>query len=158
MACSSQRASWKEKANTRANDALNATLRNFPMVKLDKEYVFNGPNGRATLLDLFEGRRQLIIYYFMLAPDDAVGCSGCSFLADNLPSSLAHLKTRDTSLALVSRAPLEKIEAFKKRMGWSFPWYSSFESEFNYDFHVSLDESIASKEYNVRPFYLIARE
>jgi len=141
----------KEKANTKAIDAFNTTLREFPIVKLDKQYSFDGPNGKATLSDLFEGRRQLIVYHFMLGPDDTVGCSGCSFLADNLPSSSAHLNARNTSLVLVSRAPLEKIETFKKRMGWTFPWYSSYESEFNYDFHATLDGSIASTEYNYKP-------
>lgn len=120
------------------------------MIQLDKEYTFDGPDGKATLSELFEGRKQLIVYHFMLAPDDTAGCSGCSFLVDNLPSSLAHLHARNTSLVLISRAPLEKIEAFKKRMGWTFPWYSSFESDFNYDFYVSLDGSIGSNEYNVR--------
>lgn len=119
------------------------------MVKLNKQYTFDGPDGKITLSDLFEGRKQLIVYHFMLGPDDTAGCEGCSFLVDNLPSSLAHLKSRDTSLVLVSRAPLEKIESFKKRMGWTFPWFSSSESDFNYDFHVTLDGSFASTQYNV---------
>ncbi|CZR54404.1 uncharacterized protein PAC_04288 [Phialocephala subalpina] len=140
----------KEKAATRANDAFNETFRDFPIVKLEKQYTFDGPNGKATLTDLFEGRKQLIVYHFMLGPDDDAGCTGCSFVGDNLPSSLAHLNTRNTTLVLVSRAPLAKIEAFKKRMGWNLPWVSSSESDFNYDFHVSLDASIAPTEYNYK--------
>jgi len=140
----------KEKASLKAQDELHAQLRDFPMVKLTKSYTFTGPNGDVDLPTLFESRRQLIVYHFMLGPDDEAGCSGCSFLADNLPSSLAHLNTRDTTLVLVSRAPLPKIEAFKKRMGWNFPWYSSFNSSFNYDFHASLDNDVAPLEYNFK--------
>ncbi|KAE8451269.1 hypothetical protein EG329_004434 [Mollisiaceae sp. DMI_Dod_QoI] len=140
----------KEKAATRASDAFNATYRDFPMLKLDKEYTFDGPNGKVTLPDLFDGRKQLIVYHFMLGPDDNAGCTGCSFLTDNLPSSLTHLNTRNTTLVLVSRAPLAKIKEFQDRMGWRFPWYSSFDSIFNYDFHVSLDGNIAPTEYNYK--------
>lgn len=131
----------QEKAALRANDALNAQLRDFPMVKLDKDYTFDGTNGKAKLVDLFEGRKQLIIYHFMLAPEYDAGCSGCSFFADNLPKTQAHLNYRDTTLALVSRAPLTKIQAFKSRMGWDYPWYSSFETDFNKDFNVTLEEN-----------------
>lgn len=120
------------------------------MVKLEKEYTFDGPDGKVSLSDLFKGRRQLILYHFMLGPDDTVGCHGCSFVADNLPSTLGHLNSRDTTLVFVSRAPLEKIEAYKKRMGWKFPWYSSFGSDFNFDFHVTLDPSVAVPEYNYK--------
>jgi len=119
------------------------------MIKVDKDYTFDGPNGTTKLADMFEGRKQLIIYHFMLAPEDEAGCSGCSFMADNLPRTLAHLHFRDTSLALVSRAPLAKIEKYKKRMDWVMPWYSSFGTDFNYDFHVTMDESIAPVQYNV---------
>jgi predicted dithiol-disulfide oxidoreductase (DUF899 family) len=140
----------KEKEATRARDALNADRRNLPMVRIDKEYVFDGPNGKATLLDMFENRRQLIIYHFMFDPSWDEGCSSCSFQVDNFPVHLGHLHSRDTTLAVVSRAPLAKIEAFKKRMGWTFPWYSSFGSDFNYDFHTTLDEAIAPVEYNYR--------
>jgi len=129
----------EEKAAMRANDAFNSKLRDFPMVKIDKEYTFDGPNGKARLADLFEGRKQLIVYHFMLAETDEVGCSGCSFVADNLPKTLTHLHSRDTSLALVSRASLPKIEIFKARMGWTEPWVSSFNSDFNYDFGVTRD-------------------
>jgi len=131
----------KEKEATKANDALTAELRELPMVKLDKDYTFEGPNGQVKLADLFEGRKQLIIYHFMLGPDDKAGCSGCSFLADNFPTSDAHLNFRDTTLALVSRAPLANINKFKERMGWKYPWYSSNGTDFNYDFKVTLDGS-----------------
>jgi predicted dithiol-disulfide oxidoreductase (DUF899 family) len=139
----------KEKEATRARDALNAERRRLPMVKIDKEYVFEGPDGKLSLLDLFEGRPQLIIYHFMFSPDWDKGCPSCSAWADQVPH-LAHLRARGTSLAAVSRAPLAKIEPFKERMGWTFPWYSSFGSDFNYDFHVTLDESVAPLEYNYR--------
>lgn len=139
----------KEKDLTRYRDTVNAERRRLPMVRIDKEYVFESPAGRVSLLDLFEGRRQLIIYHFMFDPSWSEGCPSCSFLVDNI-GRLAHLHARDTSLALVSRAPLAKIEPFKKRMGWTVPWYSSFGSHFNYDFHVTLDEVVAPVEYNYR--------
>jgi predicted dithiol-disulfide oxidoreductase (DUF899 family) len=129
----------KEKEATRARDALNAERRRLPMVKLDKQYVFEGPNGPVNMRDLFDGRRQLIIYHFMFGPHEDEGCQGCSMFTDNI-GDLAHLHARDTSLALVSRAPLAKIEPFKRRMGWSIPWFSSFGSDFNYDFGVTTDE------------------
>ena len=125
----------KEKDATRARDALAAERRRLPSVRIDKDYVFDGPQGKATLLDLFEGRRQLLLYHFMFGPNQEVGCDGCSMFADQVPH-LAHLHARDTSFALVSRAPLAKIEAYKKRMGWTIPWFSSFESDFNIDFGV----------------------
>lgn len=129
----------KEKEATRAQDALNAQRRRLPMVKIEKEYLFEGPNGKASLLDLFEGRRQLILYHFMFDPEWDEGCDGCSMVVDNMGHP-AHLYARDTSRVLVSRAPLEKLEAFKRRMGWTTPWYSSFNSDFNYDFGVTTDE------------------
>jgi predicted dithiol-disulfide oxidoreductase (DUF899 family) len=132
----------REKAATRARDALNAERRRLPMVRIEKDYVFDGPNGKASLLDLFEGRRQLIIYHFMFDPEWDEGCDGCSFFVDNI-GHLAHLHARDTSLVLVARAPLAKIKPFKKRMGWTVPWFSSFGSEFNYDFGVTTDEGEA---------------
>jgi predicted dithiol-disulfide oxidoreductase (DUF899 family) len=125
----------KEKEATRASDALAAERRRQPMVRIDKDYRLEGPYGEASLLDLFEGRRQLILYHFMFGPHQDVGCDGCSFFADQVPH-LAHLHARDTSFALVSRAPLAKIEPFKQRMGWAIPWYSSFEGDFNPDFGV----------------------
>ena len=115
----------KEKAAVRAQASFNDQLRDFPIVKIDKEYTFESLDGKSvTLSELFQGRKQLLVYHFMLGPEDDAGCSGCSFLADNLPSSLAHLHAANTTLVLVSRAPVAKIEAFQKRMGWDFPWYS----------------------------------
>jgi uncharacterized protein (TIGR02246 family) len=137
----------KEKELTRRRDALNAERRRLPMVRVDKDYVFEGPHGPAGLPDLFEGRPQLIVYHFMFDPSWDAGCPSCSFLADNI-GHLAHLHARRTTLALVSRAPLEKIEAYRRRMGWTIPWYSSFGSDFNYDFHVTLDEAVVPVEYN----------
>ncbi|KAF4637193.1 hypothetical protein G7Y89_g889 [Cudoniella acicularis] len=142
----------KEKELTRSLATLRSALRTFPVTALTKPYTLTGPSGPTTLPQLFSGKKQLIIYHFMLSPTDEAGCTGCSFLTDNLPSTLTHLHSRDTSLVLVSRAPIEKIEAFKKRMGWSFPWYSSFESDFNYDFQASLDGEIKKPvEYNYKP-------
>jgi predicted dithiol-disulfide oxidoreductase (DUF899 family) len=126
----------KEKEATRARDALAAERRRLPMVSIDKAYVFEGPEGKASLLDLFEGRRQLIVYHFMFGPSQVEGCDGCSMVVDNIGHP-AHLHARDTSFALVSRAPLAKIEPYKKRMGWTVPWYSSSGSDFNVDFGVS---------------------
>ena len=123
----------KEKGATKARDALAAERRLLPMVLIDKDYVFQGPNGDATLLDLFEGRRQLILYHFMFGPTQEVGCDGCSMFVDQV-GHLAHLHARDTSFVLVSRAPLPKLEAYERRMGWTIPWYSSFDSDFNVDF------------------------
>jgi predicted dithiol-disulfide oxidoreductase (DUF899 family) len=133
----------KEKAATRARDALAAERRRLPMVKIDKSYTFDGPNGKATLLDLFEGRRQLLLYHFMFAPPvggwpDA-GCVGCSMVTDQFGHP-GHLHARDTSFCLVSLAPLSKIEQYKKRMGWHFPWYSSAGSDFNKDFGRTTDK------------------
>jgi len=139
----------KEKALTKARDALNAERRGLPMVEIEKEYVFQGPDGPLKLIDLFEGRKQLIVYHFMFDPDWDEGCPSCSFLADHI-GELAHLHSRKTTLALVSRAPLAKIEAYKKRMGWTTPWYSSYGSDFNYDFHVTLDNSRGPLQYNFR--------
>ncbi len=139
----------KEKELTRYRDAVNAARRRLPMVKIEKDYVFEGRGGKVRLLNLFEGRRQLIVYHFMFDPSWDEGCPNCSFLVDNI-GHLAHLHARDTSLALVSRAPLAKIEPFQKRMGWTVPWYSSSGSDFNYDFHVTLNEAVAPIEYNYR--------
>jgi predicted dithiol-disulfide oxidoreductase (DUF899 family) len=130
----------KEKEATRARDALAAERRRLPMVRFDKVYVFEGPDGEASLLDLFEGRRQLIVYHFMFAPGvdgwpDA-GCDGCSLFVDNV-GHLAHLRARDTSFALVSQAPIRKIEAYRERMGWTIPWYSLAGNEFNADCGVT---------------------
>jgi predicted dithiol-disulfide oxidoreductase (DUF899 family) len=133
----------KEKAATRAHDALAAERRRQPMVKMEKDYVFEGPNGKTRLLDLFEGRRQLILYHFMFGPGahgwpDA-GCDGCSMFADQV-GHLAHLHARDTSFALVSIAPISSIERYRKRMGWTMPWFSSAGTNFNRDIGVTTDE------------------
>ena len=130
----------EEKALTRQHDLLAARRRRLPAVAVDKEYRFDGPHGEVPLLDLFEGRRQLIVYHFMFHPDWEEGCDGCSWFVDGVAHP-AHLHARDVSLALVSRAPLGKLEAYRKRMGWEFPWYSSFGSDFNYDFHATVGDS-----------------
>lgn len=131
----------KEKELTRAYDALSAERRRLPMVKIEKEYVFEGPAGKARLVDLFEGRLQLIVYHFMFGPAWDKGCSSCTALCDESSvGRLQHLHTRDTTMAMVSRAPLTKIEAYKASRGWTFPWYSSYGNDFNYDFHVTLGE------------------
>jgi predicted dithiol-disulfide oxidoreductase (DUF899 family) len=139
----------KEKQLTRQHDEVNAERRRLPMVRIDKEYEFEGPNGKANLVDLFEGRLQLIVYHFMFHPEWDQGCPMCSFFMDQI-GHLAHLHARNTTFVAVSRAPIAKIEAFKQRMGWTFPWYSSHGSDFNYDFHVSFDDSVAPFEYNYR--------
>jgi predicted dithiol-disulfide oxidoreductase (DUF899 family) len=141
----------REKELTRQRDALVADRRRLPMVQIDKEYVFEGPDGTASLLDLFEGRRQLVVGHFMFDPRWEDGCPSCSAGADEISDGLLeHVHTRDTTFAYVSRAPIEKIERYKAKKGWTFPWYSSFDSDFNYDFHVTLDESVTPVEYNYR--------
>lgn len=137
----------REKELTRHGDEVNAERRRLPMVEIEKEYVFDGPDGERSLLDLFEGRGQLLVYHFMFDPRWDEGCPSCSFVMDNV-GHLAHLHARDTSFAAVSRAPLAKLAAYRKRMGWDFPWYSSAGSEFTYDFHVTLDPEVAPVEYN----------
>ena len=138
----------KEKEFNRQRDALSAERRRLPMVRIEKEYIFEGPNGRTDLHEIFGGRRQLIIYHFMFDPSWEAGCPSCSHCADSFAGSVVHLGARNTSFAAISRAPLAKIELFKKRMGWTFQWLSSFGSDFNYDFHVTLDEAAGSAEYN----------
>jgi predicted dithiol-disulfide oxidoreductase (DUF899 family) len=141
----------KEKDFTRQRDALVTERRLLPMVRIEKQYVFEGPEGTATLLDLFDGRRQLIVGHFMFDPSWDDGCPSCSAGADEMSTGLLeHLHTRDTSFVYVSRAPIAKIESYKARKGWTFPWYSSNGSDFNYDFHVTLDESVAPVMYNYR--------
>jgi len=125
----------KEKEATRARDALAAERRRLPMVRIEKDYVFEGTQGEVRLLDLFDGRRQLLLYHFMFGPTADEGCDGCCMVLDNV-CHLAHLHARDTSFAVVSRAPLEKIEPFRKRMGWEVPWVSSASSDFNPDFGI----------------------
>ncbi|SSC69634.1 unnamed protein product [Ciceribacter sp. T2.26MG-112.2] len=127
----------KEKEMTRMRDRVNAARLALPWVKVDKDYVFDTPAGAKTLTELFDGRSQLVIYHFMFGPDWEAGCPGCSFLADHLDGAIVHLNNHDVSFVCVSRAPLDKIEAYKRRMGWHFPWVSSFGSDFNFDYHVS---------------------
>jgi predicted dithiol-disulfide oxidoreductase (DUF899 family) len=141
----------QEKELTRSRDALSAERRRLPMVEIDKDYVFEGPEGECRLPDLFEGRRQLIVQHFMFDPSWDEGCPSCTAFSDELSDGkLEHLHARDTTFAAVSRAPLAKLEAYREPRGWSFPWYSSYGSDFNYDFHVTLDESVAPIEYNYR--------
>jgi len=129
----------KEKALTRARDEVNAERRRLPMVRVEKAYSLEGPDGKVGLLELFEGRPQLVMHHFMFAPDWEQGCSSCSSAADGI-GGLRQLKVRNTSLVAVSRAPYEKLAAYRERMGWTFPWYSSFGTDFNYDFHTTLDD------------------
>ncbi|MDH3228988.1 MAG: thioredoxin family protein [Alphaproteobacteria bacterium] len=127
----------REKEFTRARDALSEARRQLPWVKVDKDYVFEGPDGQETLSDLFAGRSQLIVYHFMFGPDWEEGCPSCSYLADHFDGAIVHLNHRDVSMAVVSRAPLDKLEGYRKRMGWAFKWLSSLGSDFNQDYHVS---------------------
>jgi predicted dithiol-disulfide oxidoreductase (DUF899 family) len=146
----------KEKALTKARDELSAERRALPWVKVEKNYVFDTPSGKKTLGDLFGGRSQLIVYHFMLGPNWGEGCPSCSYLADHFDGAALHLAHRDVTLTVVSRAPLAEIEAYKKRMGWRFPWVSSHGNDFNYDFHVSFRPEQAEGEvyynYEMRDF------
>jgi predicted dithiol-disulfide oxidoreductase (DUF899 family) len=137
----------KEKELTRAQDALAAELRELPMVHIAKNYQFNGPSGPVSLGDLFGDKDQLIVYHFMFGPDAERGCKGCAFLVEHIPD-LRHLGSRNTAMAVISRAPFAKIDAWKQKLGWTIPWYSSAGSDFNYDFHVTLDPAICPVEYN----------
>jgi predicted dithiol-disulfide oxidoreductase (DUF899 family) len=139
----------QEKVVTREKDRVAAERRRLPMVKLDKEYTFDTPEGKKSLLDLFEGQTQLIVYHFMFDPAWNKGCPGCTGFVNAL-GDLSMLQERNTTFALISRAPLPKLEAYKAQMGWTRTWVSSFESDFNYDFHVTLDESVAPVQYNYR--------
>ena len=147
----------KEKELTRHRDEVNAARRRLPMVEITKDYAFDGPHGSGTLVDLFDGRSQLVIYHTMFDPDDDEPCPSCSFWLDNV-GHLSHLHARDTTFAAVSRAPLEKLEHYKRRMGWTIPWYSSYRSDFNYDFHYSFDPSIVPVEWNYKAFPQLVRE
>lgn len=133
----------KEKESMKARDVLNAERRRLPMVQIEKDYVFEGPDGKVRLIDLFEGRRQLIVYHFMFAPGvggwPTAGCPGCSMVVDHM-GPLEHLRARDTSLVLISLGPLASLQAYKQRMGWKVPWYSSAGTTFNKDFGLSTDE------------------
>ena len=141
----------KEKQLTHDRDAIAAERRQLPWVKIEKNYVFDSPNGKKTIADLFDSKNQLIIYHFMFGPDWKEGCPSCSFNMDHTDSALVHLAQRDVSFAAVSRAPLSKIEAFKKRMGWRFTWVSSNGTDFNYDYHASFTPEQVAKgkiDYN----------
>ncbi len=141
----------KEKEFTRLRDNLTAQIRALPWRKVEKNYSFTGPKGKESLVDLFDGKTQLAVYHFMLGPDWDQGCKSCSFWADSFQGIPVHLAHRDVSFVAISRAPLIKIEQFQKRMGWSFKWVSSFESDFNFDFRVSFkdeDERSGHVVYN----------
>lgn len=144
----------KEKELTRRTDELARERREMPWVIIDKPYVFEGPNGKETLADLFGGKSQLAVYHFMMGPDWEEGCASCSFLADHFDGMVVHLAHRDVSLVVISRAPYEQIAAFQKRMGWKFKWVSSFGNDFNFDFHVSFTKDDIAKGngfYNFEP-------
>jgi predicted dithiol-disulfide oxidoreductase (DUF899 family) len=138
-----------EKELTKQGNRVNAERRRLPMVKIEKSYVFDGAHGKQALEDLFDGRRQLIVYHFMFDPEWDKGCPGCTGYVDAL-GDLSMLNDRDTTFVLISRAPRAKLEAYKAQKGWSVPWFSSFGSDFNYDFHVTLDEKVTPVEYNYR--------
>ena len=140
----------KEKEFSKTRDALSAARRDLPWTPVEKNYVFDGSNGKENLADLFGGKSQLMVYHFMLGPGWVQGCPSCSFLADHFDGAVIHLAHRDVSLVVISRAPLAEIEAYKKRMGWKFKWVSSFGNDFNRDFHVSFtkDEMAKDAEYN----------
>jgi predicted dithiol-disulfide oxidoreductase (DUF899 family) len=141
----------REKELTRQRDALNADRRRLPMVAVDKDYVFEGPSGPARLLDLFDGRKQLVLQHVMFDPAWDTACPSCTAGLDEMgPGLLSHLRSRDTAFAGVSRAPFAKLAACQARQGWGFAWYSSFGSDFNYDYQATLDESVAPVVYNYR--------
>jgi predicted dithiol-disulfide oxidoreductase (DUF899 family) len=135
----------QEKELTRQRDALTAKRRELPWVRVEKEYVFDTPKGKQTLANLFDGRSQLVVNHFMLGPGWKEGCVGCSFGADHIEGALVHLEHHDVTVVVVSRAPLHEIEAYKKRMGWRFNWVSSYDSDFNYDYHVSFTKEDVTK-------------
>ncbi|WP_328322119.1 DUF899 domain-containing protein [Kribbella sp. NBC_00382] len=138
-----------EKEFTKRRDELNAKRRLLPMVKVDEDYVFEGPAGEVRMIDLFEGRQQLAVYHFMFQPDWDEGCPNCTWFAEDI-GQLKGLHELTTTFVAVSRAPYEKLAAYKERKGWTFPWYSSAGSTFNYDYHVTLDESVVPLSYNYR--------
>src|SRR5271165_5445230 len=151
VAGGAQGVSAKEKEFTRLRDELSRERRELPWEKVEKSYTFEGPNGKETLADLFDGRSQLVVYHFMLGPGWSEGCKSCSYLADHFDGMTVHLANRDVTFVVVSRAPLAEIEAFKQRMGWRFKWVSSSGSDFNFDYHVSFskDELASGKvDYN----------
>ena len=141
----------EEKKLTRQRDALNAERRRLPMVRVEQDYVFEGPDGKASLADLFGGHGQLIVQHVMFGPDWDAACPGCTASIDELAAGmLAHLRSRDTEFVLVSRAPLAKLQAYADSRGWDVPWYSSLGSDFNYDFQVTLDKDRPQLDYNYR--------
>src|SRR2546430_2068660 len=147
----------REKEFTRQRDALSAARRQLPMLKIDKEYVFDGPDGKETLADLFDGRSQLIVYHFMFGPDWEEGCKSCSYLADHFDGANWHLPHRDVAFVVVSRAPFSKLNSYKKRMDWRFKWLSSEDNSFNFDYHVSFTKEEEKKNevyynYGTREF------
>jgi predicted dithiol-disulfide oxidoreductase (DUF899 family) len=142
-----------EKALTRQSDEVARSRQELPWVRIDKDYRFETDDGAASLADLFRGRSQLLIYHFMFGPEYMAGCPSCSAIADGFDGSVVHLANHDVTLCAVSRAPLAKLQAYKRRMGWSFPWASSFDSDFNYDFHVAHTKEewqSGAVEYNFR--------
>jgi predicted dithiol-disulfide oxidoreductase (DUF899 family) len=147
----------KEKEFTRLRDELSRQRRKLPWVRVEKNYAFDGPDGKETLADIFDGRGQLIIYHFMFDPEWSEGCKSCSFFADQYNPAVIHLRQRDVSMVTVSRAPLEKLLSFRKRMGWTFKWVSSYGNDFNRDFHVTftaeeLASGAANYNYDFKPF------
>ena len=151
----------KEKEFTRLRDELSRQRRELPWKKVEKQYVFEGPKGKETLAQLFDGRSQLVVYHFMLGPGWAEGCKSCSFLADGFDGAVVHLAHRDTTFLVISGATLPEIDAFKKRMGWRFDWVSSFGSDFNFDYQVSVTkEAMAKGEtyYNYAPSKMSVEE
>jgi predicted dithiol-disulfide oxidoreductase (DUF899 family) len=149
----------KEKEFTALRDQLSKQRRDLPWVAVDKEYVFDGPNGKETLSELFDGRSQLIVYHFMYDPNWDLGCPSCSFWADNFNDIIVHLNQRDVTMIAISKAPYNKIDSYKKRMGWDFKWVSSFDTDFNRDYYVSFtSEELEKKEafynYNIQDPYV----
>ncbi|MEO8629108.1 MAG: DUF899 domain-containing protein [Betaproteobacteria bacterium] len=138
-----------EKGLTQQRDRVNAERRRLPMVKIEKDYTFDGPNAKVSLASLFDARRQLIAYHFMFDPAWENGCPGCTGYIDSI-GDISMLNDRDTTFVVVSRAPLAKLEAYKAKKGWNIAWFSSFDSPFNYDFHVTLDDAVAPIDYNYR--------
>jgi predicted dithiol-disulfide oxidoreductase (DUF899 family) len=141
----------REKEFTRQRDALSTARRHLPMVKIEKDYIFEGAKGKQTLAEIFDGRSQLIVYHFMLGPGWGEGCKSCSYLADHFDGANRHLPHRDVTFAAISRAPFPEIQAYQKRMGWRFKWLSSYGTDFNFDYHVSFtaeDEKKNKAHYN----------
>ncbi len=146
-----------EKEFTQRRDELSRRRRELPWVKIEKDYIFDGPDGKETLGGLFDGRSQLIVYHFMFDPEWTQGCKSCSFMADHYNPAIVHLNHRDVSMVTVSRAPINKLLAFRERMGWTFKWLSSFDNDFNRDFHVTFTEEEQSRgttnyNYEVKPY------